>query len=104
MTYISALFDGKKQIDVIIERNELNVSLLETKYSKVFQRKAMQKSPYRLEDFRKKTVERTITVSDLVAPELLIMLAVSHLHSSILRIQMRMTENAMEQRNIRITR
>lgn len=68
---VSASFDGKKQIDVIIERNELNVSLLETKYSKVFQRKAMQKSPYRLEDFRKKTVERTITVSDLVAPELL---------------------------------
>ena len=68
---VSASYDGKKQIDVIIERNELNVSLLETKYSKVFQRKAMQKSPYRLEDFRKKTVERIITVSDLVAPELL---------------------------------
>ena len=68
---VSASYDGKKQIDVIIERNELNVSLLETKYSKVFERKAMQKSPYRLEDFRKKTIERTITVSDLVTSELL---------------------------------
>lgn len=68
---VSASFDGKKQIDIIIERNELNISLLETKYSKVFERKAMQKSPYKLEDFQKKVIEKVISVSDWVAPELL---------------------------------
>ena len=68
---VSASFDGKKQIDIIIERNELNLSLLEAQHSKVFERKAMQKSPYRLEDFQKKVIEKTISVSDSVAPELL---------------------------------
>ena len=41
---VSASFDGKKQIDIIIERNELNISLLETKYSKVFERKVQMAS------------------------------------------------------------
>lgn len=68
---VSASFDGKKQIDIIIERNELNLSMLEAQHSKVFERKAMQKSPYRLEDFQKKVIEKTISVSDSVAPELL---------------------------------
>lgn len=68
---VSASFDGKKQIDIIIERNELNLSLLEAQHSKVFERKAMQKSPYRLEDFQKKVIEKTISISDSVAPELL---------------------------------
>ena len=68
---VSASFDGKKQIDIIIERNELNLSLLEAQHSKVFERKAMQKSPYRLEDFQKKVIEKTLSVSDSVAPELL---------------------------------
>lgn len=68
---ISATFDGIKTIDLIIERNELNVSLLETKYVKAFERKAMQVSPYRLEDFRNKTIKKTILVSDQVPQELL---------------------------------
>ena len=68
---VSANFDGVKNIDLTIERNELNVSLLETKYAKVFERKAMQIFPYRLEDFHKKNIEKKISVSDFVSEELL---------------------------------
>ena len=68
---ITASFDGIKSINLAIERNELNVSLLETKYVKVFDRKAMQSSPYRLEDFQNRIVEKKIYVSDMVPQELL---------------------------------
>lgn len=68
---VSAFFDGVKTIDVTIERNELNVSLLETKYVKVFNREAMQVSPYRLEDFRNKTIKKISFVSDQVPQDLL---------------------------------
>lgn len=68
---VSATFDGCQNIHLIIERNELNVSLLETKYASVFTRKAMQLSPYRLEDFRRKTIEKSLTISDQVKRELL---------------------------------
>ena len=68
---VSASFDGVKTIDVTIERNELNVSLLETKYVKVFDREAMQVSPYRLEDFRNKTIKKKVLVSDQVPQNLL---------------------------------
>lgn len=68
---ISASFNGEKSIHVLLERNELNVSLLETKYSNVFERKSMQTSPYRLEDFRAKTIEKTIAINETVSPELL---------------------------------
>lgn len=68
---VSAIFDGEEHVHVFIERNELNISLLETKYSNVFEREAMQKSPYRMEDFRKKKIEKTIIISKLVSPELL---------------------------------
>lgn len=68
---ISASFDGTKTIDLTIERNELNVSLLETKYVKVFKRKAMQISPYRLEDFRNTAIKKKAIVSELVPQELL---------------------------------
>ena len=68
---ISASFNGERTIQVLLERNELNVSLLETKYSNVFTRKSMQVSPYRIEDFRAKTIERTIEISETVSPELL---------------------------------
>lgn len=68
---VEAFFDGERKIQVSIERNELNLSLLETKYVRVFQRKSMQKSPYRIEDFRAKTVEKTIEVNETVSSELL---------------------------------
>lgn len=68
---IAATFDGAKTIHVSLERNELNVSLLETKYASVFKRKSMQSSPYRLEDFHAKTIEKSIEINEAVSPELL---------------------------------
>ena len=68
---IDATFDGKRNINVVIERNELNVSLLETKYASVFNRKTMQVSPYRMEDFRAKTIEKTIEINETVSSNLL---------------------------------
>lgn len=68
---IDAAFNGKRLINVIIERNELNVSLLETKYASVFSRKTMQVNPYRMEDFRSKTIKKSIEVNEAVSSDLL---------------------------------
>lgn len=68
---IDAAFDGKRFVNVIIERNELNVSLLETKYASVFSRKTMQVNPYRMEDFRSKTIKKSIEVNEAVSSDLL---------------------------------
>lgn len=68
---IDASFDGKRTIHVSVERNELNVSLLETKYASVFKRQSMQNSPYRIEDFRAKTIEKQIQINEAVSSELL---------------------------------
>lgn len=68
---VTAKYEGGQTINVNIERNELNVSLLETNYSRVFTRKDMQKEPYRIEDFHKKTVGHVLTVNDNVKQELL---------------------------------
>ena len=68
---VIAKYEGGRTINVNIERNELNVSLLETNYSRVFTRKDMQKEPYRIEDFHKKTVGHVLTVNDNVKQELL---------------------------------
>lgn len=68
---VTADFDGENGINIVVERKELNVSLLETKYSSVFNRKAMQKAPYRLEDFRQGAISRTLKVNEAVNPETL---------------------------------
>ena len=68
---VTAKYEGGRTINVNIERNELNVSLLETNYSRVFTRKDMQKEPYRIEDFHKKTVGHVLTINDNVKQELL---------------------------------
>ena len=68
---VAAKFDGVRTIHVFLERNELNVSLLETKYVSVFKRKSMQISPYRLEDFHAKTIEKSIEINEAVSSELL---------------------------------
>jgi signal transduction histidine kinase len=68
---VAAKFDGVRTIHVFLERNELNVSLLETKYASVFKRKSMQISPYRLEDFHAKTIEKSIEINEAVSSELL---------------------------------
>lgn len=60
---IVAHYRGGRTIHVEIERNELNVSMLEAKYSEVFLRKAMKEYPYRLEDMRAVKIQRDIVVS-----------------------------------------
>lgn len=66
---ITAKYEGGRTIKVNIERNELNVSLLETNYVKLFTRKEMQKEPYRLEDFRKKTISRNLQINRNIGQE-----------------------------------
>lgn len=68
---VDALFDGKRTIQVSVERNELNVSLLETKYADVFSRPSMQNYPYRIEDFRAKTIERQVQINEAVPLDML---------------------------------
>ena len=68
---ISARYEGGREIKVDIERNELNLSKLETLYNKVFLRDAMKTAPYRLEDFRKREVTQTVQISDKVDAGLL---------------------------------
>lgn len=68
---VTAKYDGEETIHISIVRNELNVSLLETKYAKVFARPAMQKKPYRLEDFRQSKTQKSLAISKKVDPTLL---------------------------------
>lgn len=68
---ISAEYKGGDVMLVKLERNELNVSLLETKFSSVFQRPAMQKHPYMFEDFVGRVVERKVIIKDGVDKTLL---------------------------------
>lgn len=68
---VSAHYNGEKSIFIDIERNELNLSLLESKYKQVFLREAMKKKPYRLEDFCNRKITQTLTISDSIDSELL---------------------------------
>ncbi|MCQ2053233.1 MAG: ATP-binding protein [archaeon] len=67
---VIANFIGERNIDLRIERNELNVSLLETKYSRVFNRPEMQAYPYSIEEFRKGFFTKQIKISENVPDEL----------------------------------
>ena len=68
---IVAHYEKGRTIHVEIERNELNVSMLETKYADVFKRKAMKEYPYRLEDIRAKKIQRELVVSSGIADDAL---------------------------------
>ena len=68
---VSAEYNGGDTINIKIERNELNLSLLETKYKKVFLRDAMTKYPYRLEDFRNREVLHMLTINEMVSSDIL---------------------------------
>lgn len=63
---IVANYQQGRTIDVTIIRNELNISLLETKYNDVFKRKAMLNFPYRLEDIRNKEVTRQLHINSTI--------------------------------------
>lgn len=68
---ISAQYEGGREIQIKIERNELNLYKLETIYSKVFLRGAMKVAPYRLEDFREKEIFQIINIDEKVNSDLL---------------------------------
>lgn len=59
---VEARYDKEddKKLRIVITRNELDLDALENRYIKVFDFEQMKSSPYRLEDFRKKT----ITIND----------------------------------------
>lgn len=63
--------NGAKSIKISIERNELNLSQLETNYSDVFNMPLMKSFPYRLEDFRNKKNEIEINISSSIQTSLL---------------------------------
>lgn len=68
---ITAQYEGKasRKITVKLQRKELNLSLLETSYTGVFNMAAMREYPYRLEDFKLPYVEREIVIGDGVSEE-----------------------------------
>ena len=68
---IVAHYEKGRTIQVEIVRNELNVSMLETKYSDVFKRKAMMQYPYRLDDFRTGTIRKEMQISSSISEETL---------------------------------
>ncbi len=61
---VSAHYSGGEcnEMQITIERNELNLSLLETRYSGVFEQSAMKVFPYRLEDFKGGPIIKTISM------------------------------------------
>lgn len=68
---INARYNGGREIIIKIERNELNLSKLETLYNKVFLRDGMKLPPFRLEDFQKREVSKIIEIDRKVDTVLL---------------------------------
>ena len=68
---VSARYDGGNRITVMLERNELNFSVLESKYVRLFERDTMRNYPYRLEDFRNREVLVSTQINEKVDPRLL---------------------------------
>lgn len=68
---VFARFDGGNEITVRLERNELNFSMLESKFNRLFERDMMRNYPYRLEDFRNREVTLPILINEKVDPILL---------------------------------
>lgn len=64
---VSAHYSGglTNTLQITIERNELNLSLLETRYVEVFEQPAMKNFPYRLEDFKKGLFTKTISLEEI---------------------------------------
>lgn len=68
---VCATYHGGEHIEIHTTRNELNLSLLETNFQRVFSRKEMQSYPYRLEDFKNTTYDTRITLSGQIDKDLL---------------------------------
>ncbi len=48
--------DDDGNVEIIITRNELDIEVIENRYTEVFDFDPMKKHPYRLEDFKKKSI------------------------------------------------
>lgn len=61
---VSARYTGgeRNEMQINIERNELNLSLLETRYAGAFEQPAMKEFPYRLDDFKGGSFTKTISM------------------------------------------
>ncbi len=61
---VSAHYTGglTNTLQISIDRNELNLSLLETRYVEVFNQPTMKEFPFRLEDFRKGSFTKIISL------------------------------------------
>lgn len=68
---VTATYSGGRTICTTVERNELNVSLLETMYLNVFNREAMKMAPFRLQDFHSRQFEKTIIINESIRDDLL---------------------------------
>jgi signal transduction histidine kinase len=59
------LDDDDKTLIVDITRNELDVDVIENRYTELFEYEKMQKFPYRLEDIKAKTIQIKTTLNDV---------------------------------------
>jgi signal transduction histidine kinase len=63
-------FDGDtKNLEVKITRNELDIDAIENRYSEVFNYEPMKVFPYRLEDFKAKTITLNKTLDTILSSE-----------------------------------
>ncbi|WP_308992741.1 sensor histidine kinase [Mariniflexile litorale] len=68
---LEAKYKGNEDgnVEVIISRNELDIESIENRYSEVFDFDPMKKHPYRLEDFRKKSITITKPLSSILSKD-----------------------------------
>lgn len=68
---VQAKYKGNEDgnVEVIISRNELDIESIENRYSEVFDFDPMKKHPYRLEDFRKKSITITKPLSSILSKD-----------------------------------
>lgn len=57
-------------IEIKITRNELDIEIIENRYSEIFDYDAMKKYPYRLEDFKTKTITITKALNSILANDI----------------------------------
>ena len=62
--------DESKSLEVKITRNELDVDALENRYKEVFDYKDMKKYPYRLEDFKSKTITINTSLNTILSSDI----------------------------------
>jgi signal transduction histidine kinase len=61
------LNDENKTLELKITRNELDIDALENRYKELFEYKDMKKYPYRLEDFKSKTITINTSLNSILS-------------------------------------